>query len=384
LNWHIASVSFGKDSLAMLIGLIERRLPLDEVLFYDTGMEFETTYRMRDRMLPLLRREGILYTELRPRREFLYMMLEKPVKGKNGFHYGYSWCGGPCRWGTGEKIRATDAYAEARGATVYVGIAADEHKRLAKKHKQYNRYVPLFDISQTGELEDFEGEAVPYAPLDMTPRHRQNIVAFNQDVPGFGELMAVLQSVSPLPISFSAEITQDGILLGSDIIIQTGITQLRAVRAALTQIVHAMLHTRCSDKALKAAEAESVVYVVSQRLGLETAGLRFQRIGDFGASREKNEKKAFLDTVQKTAMFLTDSIEGEQEARRLGYDTADFYMLLAGKTASRLLRAGHRVWLVDPDTLGGKWAASAKEIEDHNGPFAVERAEWHNATGRAA
>jgi len=257
-------------------------------------------------------------------------------------------------------------------------------KQRGESEKRDYRYVPLFDISQTGELEDFEGEAVPYAPLDMTPRHRQNVVAFNQDVPGFGELMAVLQSVSPLPISFSAEIAQDGILLGQDIIIQTGITQLRAVRAALTQIVHAMLHTRCSDKALKAAEAESVVYVVSQRLGLETAGLRFQRIGDFGASREKNEKKAFLDTVQKTAMFLTDSIEGEQEARRLGYNTADFYMLLAGKTASRLLRAGHRVWLVDPDTLGGKWAASAKEIEDHNGPFAVERAEWHNATGRAA
>ena len=140
MNWHIASVSFGADSLGMLIGLIERRLPLDEVLFYDAGMEFETTYRMRDRMLPLLRREGILYTELRPRREFLYMMLEKPVNGKNGFHYGYSWCGGPCRWGTGEKIRVSDAYAEARGATVYVGIAADEHKRLAKKHKQYKRF----------------------------------------------------------------------------------------------------------------------------------------------------------------------------------------------------------------------------------------------------
>lgn len=259
-----------------------------------------------------------------------------------------------------------------------------QNQRRGESEKRDYRYLPLFDISQTGELEDFDGEAAPYAPVDMTPRHRQNVVAFNQDVPGFGELMAVLQSVSPLPISFSAEIAQDGIVLGSDIIIQTGITQLRAVRAALTQIVHAMIHTRCSDKALKIAEAESVVYVVSQRLGLETAGLRFQRIGDFGATREKNEKKTFLDTVQKTAMFLTDSIEGEQEARRLGYDTTSFYLLLAVKTASRLLRGGHKVWLVDPDTLGGKWAGNVKEIEDHKGPFAVERTEWHSATGRAA
>ena len=38
---YIASVSFGKDSLAMLLRLIEENKPLDEVVLYDTGMEFE-------------------------------------------------------------------------------------------------------------------------------------------------------------------------------------------------------------------------------------------------------------------------------------------------------------------------------------------------------
>ena len=38
---YIASCSFGKDSLAMVLMLIERGLPLDEVAFYDTGMEFQ-------------------------------------------------------------------------------------------------------------------------------------------------------------------------------------------------------------------------------------------------------------------------------------------------------------------------------------------------------
>lgn len=37
---YIASVSFGKDSLAMVLLILERGLPLDEVVFYDTGMEF--------------------------------------------------------------------------------------------------------------------------------------------------------------------------------------------------------------------------------------------------------------------------------------------------------------------------------------------------------
>lgn len=38
---YVASVSFGKDSLAMLLKLIEFKYPLDEVVFYDTGMEFQ-------------------------------------------------------------------------------------------------------------------------------------------------------------------------------------------------------------------------------------------------------------------------------------------------------------------------------------------------------
>lgn len=33
---YIASVSFGKDSLAMLLILLERRYPINEVVFYDT------------------------------------------------------------------------------------------------------------------------------------------------------------------------------------------------------------------------------------------------------------------------------------------------------------------------------------------------------------
>ncbi len=48
-KWHIASVSWGKDSLAMLL-LIEKGWPLNEVVFYDTGMEFQAIYDTQDRM----------------------------------------------------------------------------------------------------------------------------------------------------------------------------------------------------------------------------------------------------------------------------------------------------------------------------------------------
>ena len=44
---YIASCSFGKDSLAMILRLIEEKYPLDEVIFYDTGMEFQAIYNNR-------------------------------------------------------------------------------------------------------------------------------------------------------------------------------------------------------------------------------------------------------------------------------------------------------------------------------------------------
>lgn len=102
---HIASVSFGKDSLAMLYLLIARGWPLDEVVFFNNGMEFQAIYDTRDRVLPDLEALGIPYTELFPRSTFLYDMLERPIKYRDrpGYHYGYQWCGGPCRWATAEN-----------------------------------------------------------------------------------------------------------------------------------------------------------------------------------------------------------------------------------------------------------------------------------------
>lgn len=111
---YIASVSFGKDSLAMVLLILERGLPLDEVVFYDTGMEFKAIYDTRDRVLPILYDHGVKYTELRPPRPLLFDMLEKPVSSKkNGLHYGYSWCGGCARWGTANKTSALDKHAKA-------------------------------------------------------------------------------------------------------------------------------------------------------------------------------------------------------------------------------------------------------------------------------
>lgn len=147
---RIASVSWGKDSLAMLLLLIERGEAPDEVVYYDTGMEFDAIYDVRDRTLPLLEEAGIAYTELKTKNPMWWDMFCRPVRERepkkyqnpmnaaflaagmmpSGTHYGYGWCGGSCKWGTSMKIDAVDRHA--RGAVQLVGLAADEVSRLEK------------------------------------------------------------------------------------------------------------------------------------------------------------------------------------------------------------------------------------------------------------
>jgi len=149
---YIASVSFGKDSLAMLLRIMEEKKPLDAVVFYDTGMEFDAIYRIRDRMKPILSQVGINFIELHPSEPFLYSMLERPVKSRQdgSCHQGYAWCGGRCRWGTTAKTAAIRKFKKSISdeVTDYVGIATDEPDRF-EKEKSAGKVLPLVEWDMT-------------------------------------------------------------------------------------------------------------------------------------------------------------------------------------------------------------------------------------------
>lgn len=100
----------------------------------------------------MLANRKIKFVELSPKEPFLYSMLERPVKfrSKEGFHYGFGWCGGPCRWGTSEKLRAIKIFKKSLGEPTidYVGIAADEPTRF-NKASQEGKTLPLVQWGMT-------------------------------------------------------------------------------------------------------------------------------------------------------------------------------------------------------------------------------------------
>lgn len=173
---YVASCSWGKDSTAMILKLIEENYPLDEVIFYDTGMEFNSIYSVRDQILPILNNNNIKYTELHPPRPFWMDMLIRQKKKRDGrIVYGDEWCGGGCRWQTFIKQRICNQYT--KGHIVYIGLAKDEEKRLANL-EEYKR-TPLVDLNMT------EKDCLQYC-------HDKGIFWYEDDV----ELYSILDRVS--------------------------------------------------------------------------------------------------------------------------------------------------------------------------------------------
>lgn len=81
MNFHAVSLSSGKDSMAMLLLMIDYGLPIDIVLVVDTGMEFPEMYehlKQLDNYLYLKR--GLHLTTLCHSKGFEWLMFDDPKK----------------------------------------------------------------------------------------------------------------------------------------------------------------------------------------------------------------------------------------------------------------------------------------------------------------
>ena len=155
---YIASCSFGKDSLAMVLLLLEKKYPLDEVIFFDTGMEFQAIYNNRDKLSEILLRNNIKFSVLNDKHSFEYNAFQREVHKKDGtIVYGYDWCGGSRRWATAAKLSTINRhYKDNYGDEVvveYVGVAVDESERIEKYRLKRTKSVKLYPLIEWGMTE---------------------------------------------------------------------------------------------------------------------------------------------------------------------------------------------------------------------------------------
>ena len=113
----------------MLLGMLERKMPIDCVLFCDTGIEFPAMY---DHISKVEENTGVRITRVKSERSFEYLMLEHNITCRSGAtKIGFSWAGARQRWCTSRlkdapRNKFISSIRKEYEVVEYVGIAADE------------------------------------------------------------------------------------------------------------------------------------------------------------------------------------------------------------------------------------------------------------------
>lgn len=152
-DYYVLSFSGGKNSTALLLLLLEKQLPLDELICCDTGMEFEAMERHIAKCKEMVESLGIKFTTLKSEHPWEYWMFEREVNRKesDGKGLGYSWPAPRQRWCTGRLktmlVRNYTAELELKyDVKQYVGLAADELWRAERKNNAVNyKLYPLIE-----------------------------------------------------------------------------------------------------------------------------------------------------------------------------------------------------------------------------------------------
>lgn len=160
-EYHLVSFSGGKDSTAMLLGMIERGMQIDCILFCDTGLEFPAMY---EHIAKLEKEIGRPITRVRAEKSFEELMFYADIKRKPDSmalkRYGpdikgYGWAGPRMRWCTARlkdmpRERFLREIRKDYTVKEYVGIAADEGYRLERKRNSQSGHVhPLVEWGMT-------------------------------------------------------------------------------------------------------------------------------------------------------------------------------------------------------------------------------------------
>ena len=156
---NIVSFSGGKDSTAMLLMMVEHRIPIDEIVFCDTEKEFPQMY---DHIQKVQKYIGQEITILQEPGKFDYLMFDHVKnRGKNRGKKGYGWPDMRARWCTSDiKREPFKRYVKQKYGKDYikfVGIAYDETDRWNKNQNTGEAIaMPLVELQIT------EGMALKY------------------------------------------------------------------------------------------------------------------------------------------------------------------------------------------------------------------------------
>lgn len=176
-----------------------------------------------------------------------------------------------------------------------------------------------FDVSQT---EQIEGKEV----IELSP-----VKELEGDVKDYPTLTKAMMEISPVPIKIEAfKASAKGCYnsLTNEIKIQPDMSEAQTIKTMIHEIAHSIVH---SDENLnqlkqkdnvefskneKEVQAESIAYIVSSHLGIDTSDYSFPYVATWGLSTEPSDLekvKQNLKCIKSTSMYLTSKLDTYME-----------------------------------------------------------------------
>lgn len=166
------------------------------------------------------------------------------------------------------------------------------------------RRIAVFDVSQT------EGVALASlcTPLEGT-----------DDAAAFEPLVLAARSIgfsvewAELPAGHYGDCTYGS----RRIRVSKGASPVQAVKTLAHELAHALLHEDADDRRLAELEAESIAYVVCQRLGIESAPYSFGYVATWagGTVEARSAIRHSCRRISETSRRIFNLLEGAAESR---------------------------------------------------------------------
>ena len=176
-----------------------------------------------------------------------------------------------------------------------------------------------FDVSQT---EQIEGKEV----IELSP-----VKELEGDVKDYQALTKALMEISPVPITIEIfESSAKGCYypLTNEIKVQPDMSEVQTIKTMIHEIAHSIVHSDENlnqlkqkdnvefSKNKKEVQAESIAYIVSSHLGIDTSDYSFPYVATWGLSTEPSDLekvKQNLKCIKSTSMYLTSKLDTYME-----------------------------------------------------------------------
>lgn len=176
-----------------------------------------------------------------------------------------------------------------------------------------------FDVSQT---EQIEGKEV----IELSP-----VKELEGNVKDYPTLTKALMEISPVPIKIEAfKASAKGCYnpLTNEIKIQPDMSEVQTIKTMIHEIAHSIVHSEENlnqlkqkeniefSKSEKEVQAESIAYIVSSHLGIDTSDYSFPYVATWGLSTEPSDLenvKQNLKCIKSTSFDLTSKIDTYME-----------------------------------------------------------------------